>query len=123
MLNTPRVVIAILAATLITGCGIKKATHQKALDSLAACQTDLEGTKKDRDANAKKASDLEAELNATRVERDQKTAAEQKLITEMAATAEELTKRDARGPVTVVATLMPPAAAGEPWPALPSISL
>jgi len=28
--------------------------------------------------------------------------------------AEELTKRDARGPVTVVATLMPPAAAGEP---------
>ena len=30
------------------------------------------------------------------------------------AAAEELTKRDAQGPVTVVATLMPPSAAGEP---------
>jgi len=30
------------------------------------------------------------------------------------APAEELTQRDTRGPVTVVATLMPPAAAGEP---------
>ena len=36
MLNTPRVLVAIVAATLIAGCGIKKATHQKALDSLAA---------------------------------------------------------------------------------------
>ena len=36
------------------------------------------------------------------------------LVVPALAAAEELTKRDARGPVTVVATLMPPAAAGEP---------
>jgi hypothetical protein len=35
-------------------------------------------------------------------------------IPAVAGASEELTKRDARGPVTVVATLMPAAAAGEP---------
>ncbi len=36
------------------------------------------------------------------------------LVLPALAAAEELTKRDSTGPVTVVATLMPPSAAGEP---------
>ena len=62
-----------LALVLSTACGIKKATHQKVLDELTSCQTEVEETKKVRDVQMTKVKQLEGELSATRVERDKKT--------------------------------------------------
>ena len=73
-LNLPLVVV--LSVIFAVGCGIKKETHQKALDTLATCQGELRETKKVRDVQKLRATQLEAELSATRAERDKKTAAE-----------------------------------------------
>lgn len=68
--------LTLVAALLAGGCGVKKATHQKALDSLAACQTELEDTKKVRDVQKTRIAQLEDELGSTRSERDKMTQAE-----------------------------------------------
>lgn len=97
MSTSPRFLVAVLATTLVAGCGVNKATHQKALDSLTACQNELEDTKKDRDTNAKKVAELEDELGITRTERDKKSQAElekeariKKLLSEMEENKQEV---------------------------------
>jgi chemotaxis protein MotB len=62
-----------LAVIMFAACGVKKATHQKALAELTSCHTELEETKKVRDVQMTKVKQLEDELSATRVERDKKT--------------------------------------------------
>jgi len=71
MLRT-RFLLVALAVVMAGGCGVKKATHQRALDALAACQGELSGTKNMLDTQKKKVAQLEGELDATRSERDAK---------------------------------------------------
>jgi len=66
----------LLTASLAAGCGVKKATHQKVLDSLATCQNELEDARKVNDAQKKSIAQLEDELGTTRTERDKMTQAE-----------------------------------------------
>lgn len=68
--------LALLAALLTSGCGVKKETHKKVLDTLAACQSELEDTKKVRDVQKTRIAQLEDELGTTRTERDKMTQAE-----------------------------------------------
>jgi len=77
MTKLPQLVAPILAAAfLASGCGVKKATHNKVLDTLATCQSELEDTKKIRDVQKTRVTQLEDELGATRTERDKMTQAE-----------------------------------------------
>lgn len=66
--------IAALSLSLVVaaGCGIKKETHQKALDSLKACQGEVSETKRLLDVQKTTVAQLEGELNATRSDRDKK---------------------------------------------------
>ncbi|MEM9491428.1 MAG: OmpA family protein [Myxococcota bacterium] len=87
----------VVIAALSAGCGVKKEVHQKALDDLAATQNKLTKVERDRDAKAKRLSELGEELSDTEAERDRTTAdkAEKEkrlaeLREDMAATREEL---------------------------------
>ncbi len=67
-----RFVLVAMVVVMAAGCGVKKATHQKVLDSLAACEGELSETKNMLDTQKTKVAQLESELNATRSERDAK---------------------------------------------------
>lgn len=89
--------LAVVAAVLAVGCGVKKEVHQKALDDLAATQQRLGEVESDRDAKAKQIAELENELQMTAAERDQMTEAEKEkqrriaeLMNDMKATKQEL---------------------------------
>lgn len=89
--------VLVLSAFLLVGCGINKATHQKALDELTATQAQLDETRGERDSllgdRSKLMSDKE-ELSSdlsdkARAEREASARAA-KLAAEMQATEAEL---------------------------------
>ncbi|HUH03448.1 MAG TPA: OmpA family protein [Kofleriaceae bacterium] len=97
--------IVILSAGLLVGagCGINKATHQKALDSLTSCQVELDETKQVLGTSKTKVAQLEDELKSTRSDRDKKSQAArereeriQKLLGEMGDAEAELLKLKAQ---------------------------
>lgn len=66
---------ALIAALVVAaGCGVKKETHQKALDSLKACQGEVSENQRMLDVQKTKVTQLEGELRATQSERDKKSA-------------------------------------------------
>jgi chemotaxis protein MotB len=80
-----------------TGCGIKKETHQKALDEIASLQQQLDEAKQREDERTKRLAQLESDLASTQTERDSESAekrtareAAEKLAAEMQATVGEL---------------------------------
>lgn len=48
-MNKRSALLFLLAGTLVTGCGIKKETHQKVLDELTSTQLSLDETRSERD--------------------------------------------------------------------------
>ena len=87
----------VVAAALTLGCGVKKEVHQKALDDLSATRTKLEETEAERDAKAKRVSELEGDLSTASASLDELSTAErekrkriEKLLKDMEATEGEL---------------------------------
>jgi chemotaxis protein MotB len=72
MMPTRHLIIIGLALGLGAGCGVKKATHQKALDSLASCQAELDETSRLLGTSKTAVAQLEDELKTTRSDRDKK---------------------------------------------------
>jgi chemotaxis protein MotB len=68
-----------LVVSLATGCGVKKQTHQKALDRIVDLEGNLDTTTKDRDRLRDRTKSLEDELSATQAERDRKSEAQREL--------------------------------------------
>src|SRR5678809_28126 len=66
MAHLLRFALVAAAAGSLAACGVNKATHQKALNELAACQSDLKTTKKDLSDEKDKVSKLESELGGAR---------------------------------------------------------
>jgi chemotaxis protein MotB len=81
-----------LAAILAAGCGVKKEVHQKALDDLAATQSQLADAERDRDEKARQLAKLEKELAELQAQRDNLTEAERAATQRMQATEQELTE-------------------------------
>jgi chemotaxis protein MotB len=86
--------LGILAAT---GCGIKKETHQKALDEITSLQQQIDEAKQREDERNRRLAELEGELSAAQTARDSESAearaqreAAEKLAAEMQATVGEL---------------------------------
>jgi chemotaxis protein MotB len=79
-----------LTIALVVGCGVKKETHQKALDELAATQNRLSDAQRDRDAKAKQLAKLEKELSELQAQRDTLTEAERQAQARMQASEQEL---------------------------------
>jgi chemotaxis protein MotB len=69
------VMVGLVGVALAAGCGVKKETHQKCLDTLKATQAELDETKRVLDVSKDTVAKLEGELTATRSDRDKKTAA------------------------------------------------
>jgi chemotaxis protein MotB len=64
-MNAKIAFLALLAVVGVSGCGVKKETHQKVLDELTATQGELSKTRKERDDLATKAKALETNLGAS----------------------------------------------------------
>jgi len=87
----------LLALIAVTGCGVKKQVHQKALNDLQACQGKLAATEEKRDRAESRVGDLETELaslkgdSATLAEANREAAGRiTKLSKDMQATEAEL---------------------------------
>ena len=97
-MKLPLPLFALLLATVAgTGCGIKKETHQKALNEISALQQQLDDARRQDEERAKRLADLEASLESTRSERDSESAEAraarekgEQLAKEMQATVGEL---------------------------------
>lgn len=83
-----------LATLLLAGCGVKKETHQRALNEITSLQGRLDDCEGKRDEHAANAKQLQSELDKTRTEMTEadKEKAERiaKLREEMAASEQEL---------------------------------
>lgn len=89
-------IIASLALPLLA-CGVKKETHQKVLDELNKCQTNLSGAQSKVASQSSRIKKLEGSLSQTRKELDKMSVAERKkalrigqLMKQMSTTSSEL---------------------------------
>lgn len=86
----PTLVLVIGLAGLQTACGVKKAVHQKALDDLTTCQSELSASR-DKSAQLEtRIAELETELASSKAEGSASAEARAKLLEEMKATEAEL---------------------------------
>lgn len=65
---------ALLALAITAGCGVKKETHQKALDEVARLQVSLGTQQAENEDLRKRVKGLESDLDTTRTERDTTSA-------------------------------------------------
>jgi chemotaxis protein MotB len=80
-----------LALLLLTAaCGVKKETHQKALDELTAAQAELSETRSQRDRLSQENDELAKRLGITRTEKGASDERAEKLAKDMQATEAEL---------------------------------
>ena len=86
-----RALVPLAALTLaITACGVKKETHQKVLDSLAATQAELDETRSERDRLRDENSNLTGDLSDKSKAEAEAAARAAKLAADMQATEAEL---------------------------------
>jgi chemotaxis protein MotB len=82
------------AVSITAGCGVKKSTHQAALNELASTQGELATVRQDRDQIQARLDQLEAELSSMAAEKAKLSAADRakiaRLVQDMQATEAEL---------------------------------
>jgi len=83
MTGTVRLTLTLVAAATLLGCGVNKETHQKALNELAACQTELSQTKGDLDSEKQKTADLESKLAGAQTAQTEKEKRIKALLDDM----------------------------------------